>query len=527
MSVGPAYRGAQPFRGEDNGRFFGRESEARELSELWLQNRLTFVSGPAGVGKTSLLAAGVLPLVDRHNVELLPVGRFSRGASYPVTPPGQHTPYTLALLRSWSTLGTALRLDPFTVDEFVVRRSRTLDPSAKLLAAIDQADDIFAGPMPRQAQRQRFLGELAAALQQPSLHLLVCVRDEALPWFIEALGQGPHVQLSALNPEQARMAVIMPGGFDARAADELIEAIRTSRIVDSRGSERHVVADLVEPALLQAVCAWLWELLPERTRVITRRELRRRRGDIERALSAHCAAAIAAVADVHRIPAEALRLWLLSTFIAPVGGCQDASEELTRTAGQPNTIPRALEDRHVLRARAGAPKGPRIYRLMSDRIIEPIRNAPDIQRRDADPDDYLLAAERALTTGDVVLAERYADLARLAAPDTDLVLHGTAFSLLGNIARGRNELMQAEKHYREALKLFEAAMEYGMVSLLLAAIGRILIGRGELDAGIRELSAAVRRRPADTTIQAEFSAAAQELGWRLNGGSSGPRISPG
>ena len=56
MSVDLAYRGARPFRREDSGRFFGRETETEELSALWLQHRLTFVSGPAGLGKTSLLA---------------------------------------------------------------------------------------------------------------------------------------------------------------------------------------------------------------------------------------------------------------------------------------------------------------------------------------------------------------------------------------------------------------------------------------------------------------------------------------
>ena len=464
-------------------------------------------------------------MVNRYKVDLLPVGRFSRGASSPIAPPGLHTPYTLALLRSWSDPGTPLQLNPFTVDEFIAMRAKQLDPSVSILAAIDQADDLFAGPRSRRAQRQRFLRELADALQQPSLHLLICVRDEALPRFADELGEGAHIQLTALEPEQARMAVARPGGFDERAVDDLIEAIRTSHIIDSGGNERQVIADRVEPASLQAVCAWLWEMSPGRTKMITRRELRRRRAHIERALSAHCAAAISAVADVHRISVDTLRFWLLNTFIA-AGEGQDASEGATRTADQPNTVPRALEDRHLLRARAGVPAGARIYRLISDRIIEPIRHAPSDRQPDSDPGEYLQAAERALTTGETRLAERYVELARLAAPETDLILHGNAHSLLGNLARGKNDLNQAEEHYRAALDLFEAAMEHAMVALLLAAIGRTLIARGELDAGIHELHAAVQRMPADMTIQTELSAAVQELSWRLSAGNSGPRVSP-
>ena len=69
-------------------------------------------------------------------------------------------------------------------------------------------------------------------------------------------------------------------------------------------------------------------------------------------------------------------------------------------------------------------------------------------------------------------------------------------------------------------------MEYTMVGLLLAAIGRTLIARGELDAGVEMLHAAVRRRPADMVIQTEFSAAVQELMWELPTGNDRPGISP-
>jgi tetratricopeptide (TPR) repeat protein len=253
--------------------------------------------------------------------------------------------------------------------------------------------------------------------------------------------------------------------------------------------------------------------------------LRRRRGHVDHALSAHCAAAISTVADVHHLPAEALRSWLLTTFTG-VGTGQEAVEGTARTAGQPNSVPRALEDRHLLRARGVLPVGTRSYHLMSDRLIEPIRNAQRDRPSDNDPDEYLQAAERALTTGDNTLAARYAELAQLTAAEDNLILHGKAHSLLGNLASGQNDLRRAEEHYRAALGLFEAAREYAMVALLLAAIGRTLIARGELDAGIKMLLAAVRRRPADMIIQTEFSAAVQEFIWRLPTGNDGPGISP-
>jgi hypothetical protein len=525
MSVELRYPGHRPFERGDSGRFFGRGDEAAALSAAWLNNRLTFVSGPAGVGKSSLLAAGVLPLVNRSNVELLPLGGFSKGSSSPIAPPGPHTPYTLALLRSWSPSGAGLDLDPFTVDEFAASRIRQLDPSRTLLAAIDQADDLFAGPPSRQPQRQRFLRELADAVeQQPALRLLICVRDDALHRFTDVLGQpGALIEVQALEPDRAHQAVTGPGCFEPAAASDLITALRTSLIVTTDGPERHVVADRVEPVLLQAVCARLWEVMRRRTSMITARQLRRY-GDIEDALTRYCGAAITAAALAHGIQVPFLRFWLISTFIAAAGGRQDAAEEAVSTAGLPTTVARALEDGHVLRARAVSAS--RVYQLISDRVIEPLRHTPDDMQPDRDPAGYLLAAERALTVGELGLAGRYAELARLAAPDADLLLHGSARSLLGNIAREERQLRQAEAHYREALGLFTAAMEHSMVALLLVAIGRILIERGDLLAGINEMHAAVLRMPSDATIQTELSAAVRELGWRLPG-QNGPRVSPG
>ena len=526
MSDEIAYPGARPFGREDSGRFFGRAGEAGELSSLWLQHRLTFLSGPAGVGKTSLLAAGVLPLVNRANVDLLPIGGFSRGSSSPAAPPGQHTPYTLALLRSWSSGGTVPELSPFTVDEFIARRVKRRDPAVGVLAVIDQADDLYAGPQDRQPQRLRFLRELVDALRHPSLHLLICVRDHALLRFTEVLGPGAHFPLHALEPDQAYRAVEGPGFFDPQAARDLVESIRTTRIMALGVPPREVVAARVEPSLLQVVCARLWERLRERFRMMSPRELRRH-GNIDAVLSAHCGAAISATAELHDIPVSLLRSWLISTFVAASGGCQDIIENPTEIAGQPGTVARKLEDYHLLRARTEQSAGARIYRLITDRIIEPLRHAPDDCRPDGAPDDYLLAAERALTAGEARLAERYAELARKAAPETDLLLHGSARSLLGNLARDNGEPTLAVEHYRAAVSLFEAAMQHAMVALLLAAIARALIACGELEAGIRELHAAVRRRPADTTIQAEFSAAVQELTWRLTYGGGPPRVSLG
>ena len=59
------YPGAQPFSDDDFSRkvFFGREAAARELTDKILANQLVTVYARSGLGKTSLLKAGVAPLL--------------------------------------------------------------------------------------------------------------------------------------------------------------------------------------------------------------------------------------------------------------------------------------------------------------------------------------------------------------------------------------------------------------------------------------------------------------------------------
>lgn len=60
-----------PYELKDRDTFFGREAETKELYKLVTKNRLTFVYGPSGIGKTSLIQCG---LASRFgDVDWLPV----------------------------------------------------------------------------------------------------------------------------------------------------------------------------------------------------------------------------------------------------------------------------------------------------------------------------------------------------------------------------------------------------------------------------------------------------------------------
>src|ERR1022692_296932 len=225
-SIEQPYPGTRPFQRADRHRFYGRVAEAAELAELWRITRLTVVHGPAGIGKTSLLDAGIVPLFAGQNADVLPIGRASFGATYPSAALPRHNPYTLAVLGSWSSGETASRLVGQTVLEFVSRRAER--DGGTILAAIDQAEELLASPGPRRAHRDRFLAELAAALREcPRFHLLLSVRDEALDSITDALGSGVSHAVAPLSFDKALEAVTGPVDgtgrcFAPRAAERLV-----------------------------------------------------------------------------------------------------------------------------------------------------------------------------------------------------------------------------------------------------------------------------------------------------------------
>jgi tetratricopeptide (TPR) repeat protein len=511
-SDGP-YPGTRPFHRKDHDRFFGRTAEAANLADLWRTNRLTIAVGPTASGKTSLLHAGVLPLVASTGLEVLPPGRICYGSTFPLAVLPEHNPYTAALLRSWSPNEIATRLVGLSVRDFVYRYAERNE--GPILAAIDQVEELFGDPGPRLAHRRRFLAELTDAVRPDSrLHLLLLVREEAIDQITKGLGGGARCNVKALTPPGAIAAVTGPAAradraFAAGAAEKLVEDLQTSRIAGAGGVAKDTTADHIQPSLIQIACSSLWRSLPADATPITTRDIHRY-GDADAALASYCGQVIAAVAEDYDLSAAKLRAWLHSTFITGLGTRGNAYEGLTGTEGMPNAVVRALEDRHLLRAELRS--GSRWYELLSDRLIEPLRQAADERPPPVTSADYLRAAERALTLGELDLAERYAGEILRASAHAGLRLQAEAHSLLANIAYEREMPDVAEARYREAAGLFDAARDTAASALQLAAAGHMLLAQGQPAEAGAVLESAVGRMPNDPLLQTGLSLARWQLG---------------
>lgn len=518
------YVGLRSFGEEESDRFFGRYREANDIAALWQANRLTIVYGASGVGKTSLLRAGVVPLLEPSRNDVLPLGRVSHASAFPLAALPAHNPYIFALLSSWSSGESPTRLVGMTILEFLQRRGGRTDrygDPIPVLAAIDQAEELFSDFAHRQSYRKPFFDDLAAALEaSPDLHLLISLRADHLSEmrpYEELLGHRSFArfQLLPFSPANALEAARRPlagtnRSFAPDAAEDLVEDLRTIKIVSSLGDETTVVSDTIEPVQLQVVCANLWESLPEDVRVIDGEQVRRY-ADVDRTLADFCERALAAVSADHDLPADRLRHWLIETFITELGTRGTAYEGLTQTAGMPNAVLFGLEHRHILKAEMRADS--RWYELQHDRLIQPLQQggtpppARPVPSPRPDPAALLRAAEVAMADGDLSVARRHADEALRACGNSDLQTRAECESFLGNVALQSGELKAAEKHYRASAELFEMLQNTPAVGRLLAAIGQLLIARGNPRKAVAELRSAVARVPNDLTVQTELGVA--------------------
>jgi tetratricopeptide (TPR) repeat protein len=495
------YLGLRTFGQTDQDTFFGRAVDADAIAQHWRANPLTIVAGPVASGKSSLLQAGVYPLMSGRRWDILPPGRLSYEATFPFGALRHYNSYTLGLLRSWLPDEVATRLAGLTVREFV--RIRSQRHSGIVFAAIDHADDLFSdsGSGRRVAWRRQFLGDLAHAIRdEPRLHLLLVVRSESVEKIRQTLGNGALYEVSALTVAGALDAVTGPASrvgrtFADGAAEKLVAELRNG-------------ANLVEPALLQIVCSRLWRSIPPEVLVITPHHVRAF-GDADTALAEYCGQAIAAVSTEHDLTTKRLHAWVCNAFITKLATRGSVYEGATRTNGMPNAVARRLVDCRLLTTELRS--GLRLYQLLSDRLIKPLRQAADEPPPPpAEPASTLRAAERGLTQGELDVAEQYAE--QVMRTTRDFRLCARAQSLLGNLAFERDEPALAVAHYRDAANLFEAARDTGACAQQLAAVGQMLLAQGETANAVAELEAAIRRMPGDLLMQTELATALWQLG---------------
>ena len=235
-AIDSPYRGLGAFEERDGPFFFGREAAATEVLERMSQCAdrpgLLVVSGVSGVGKSSLLQAGVLSRLRGAGLASLPGAQSWHCL---VFTPG-HAPLDELALQVASLAGT---------DAAAVRKSVAADPAGFALTARQAAlaqPTALAGAQQGRADRRR---RLLMVVDQFEQLFTRCPHEEQRQAFITAL----HAAATAgYGPDRVPAALVVLGvraDFEARCAayPQLADAVQ----------QRYLVMPMTRRQLLMAI----------------------------------------------------------------------------------------------------------------------------------------------------------------------------------------------------------------------------------------------------------------------------------
>ena len=283
-TIDPAnpWLGLSSYSEETRAYFHGRDAEAGELARRVQRKLLTVLFGQSGLGKTSLLRAGLVPRLRGSGFCPVYV-RIDYAAESPS--PAEQIKQAIFKVTAeaghWTRAGSAVEGE--SLWEFLHHRGdllRDADGQTLLpLLIFDQFEEIFTLAQADDAGRQRakrFLDELAdlvenrppadleRRLENDEAHadefdfaradyrILISLREDYLAHLESVKGNMPSItqnrmRLARMNGEQALSAVMQPGG--KLVSQEVAESI--VRFV-AGGSELPNAE--VEPSLLSLIC---------------------------------------------------------------------------------------------------------------------------------------------------------------------------------------------------------------------------------------------------------------------------------
>lgn len=394
------YPGAKPFATEEQAIFFGRGEDITRLYQLLAIEKLMVLHSRSGLGKSSLLNAGVIPRIRREDSGTPFLVRF--GAWYagrkdsPLSIAKAHLPFHVD---DGHYLDRLLPGDESIWERFKIHQLHH-PGSHRFLVFFDQFEELFTWPeshihefkaqlaelvytdIPQryraalEAQEGLLTEEEIRSLYQPlDIHVVLAIRSDRLSLLDQLSDKLPDIlkhryELKALTPPQAEDAILNPAfsqepGFLSPPFDYTDEALdKILRHLTRGGTEE------IESFQLQIICQHAEMMAKAGNKRITPDDL----GNLDHIFNNYYTTQISSLGDLH--DQRAARLLIENGLIF-----EDDQRRLSLYEGQidrdyqvsPELL-RKLVDTHLIRSEPD-PRGGFVYELSHDSLIAPILKA--------------------------------------------------------------------------------------------------------------------------------------------------------
>jgi hypothetical protein len=365
-----------------NERLFGREKELRQLEGQLLADRIVLLHAPSGAGKTSLINAGLLPMMRMEDFNVLPVARMN------FQPPedervNRYVYSALLCMEEDRARETRLTLDQLAgleLDEYLKQRSRDADTPPSDLLVFDQFEEVLELDPTDMDAKLQFFTQLGLALRNLNRYALFAMREDYLgaldPYrrFIPGRLASTY-RLDLLGPEAALQAVRGPiqslgMEIDEEAVRRLVDDLRSVQVQQPDGSMALALGQQVEPVQLQVVMQRIWEALPIGKQTINLEDVQSA-GDVDTSLANFYTEVIQEVTQRTGIAELDIRQWFDRRLISAAGTRSQIIMERGSSGGLDNQAIFLLEKARLIRAEKRG--GATFYELVHDRMIEPVR----------------------------------------------------------------------------------------------------------------------------------------------------------
>ncbi len=268
------YVGLQPFEEDDRDFFFGRERDQRIIISNLLSSPLTVLYGSSGVGKSSVLMAGVVPQLRRDRPKT-PVVVFRNwvGGDF------QSALTRACIQEAWrGGVAQPKPADTLPLDE--VLRACAEAAHETVLLLLDQFEEFFLYH-PKSTDPDSFEAQFARAVNRDDVDVgvLVALREDSLSKLDRFQERIPNLlsnrlrlmhldQAGAMNAIRRPLEVWsdrQPGQPPVTVEDglvvRLIDEVRIGRVAVGRqggSGSPHAEGELIEAPFLQLVMTRLW-----------------------------------------------------------------------------------------------------------------------------------------------------------------------------------------------------------------------------------------------------------------------------